>query len=109
MKAAASGALPGPSKRGSDLFYNTRPRLKFLKQPSTEAGHIAHCFTTLALAAPAVHMTLHLNGRLHLQAPAATDLGERLELLFGAEFHDQVLPVADTAPDLQVYGYIANA
>ena len=64
---------------------------------------------TLALAAPAVHMTLHLNGRLHLQAPAAADLGERLEMLFGAEFHEQVLPVADTAPDLQVCGYIAKA
>ena len=109
LEVAACGAPPGTSIRVSELFYNTPARLKFLKQPSTEAGHIAHCFTTLALAAPAVHMTLHLNGRLHLQAPAATDLGERLELLFGAEFHDQVLPVADTAPDLQMYGYIANA
>ena len=54
-------------------------------------------------------MTLHLNGRLHLQAPAAADLGERLERLFGAEFHEQVLPIADTAPDLQVCGYIARA
>jgi DNA mismatch repair protein MutL len=109
LDVQACGAPPGTSIRVSDLFYNTPARLKFLKQPSTEAGHIAHCFSTLALAAPAVHMTLHLNGRLHLQAPAAADLGERLEMLFGAEFHEQVLPVADTAPDLQVCGYIAKA
>src|SRR5215470_759841 len=109
LDVAACGAPPGTSIRVSDLFYNTPARLKFLKQPATEAGHIAHCFSTLALAASAVHMTLHLNGRLHLQAPAAADLGERLEMLFGADFHEQVLPVADTTPDLQVWGYIAKA
>src|SRR5215831_5213573 len=109
LEVTACGAPPGTSIRVSELFYNTPARLKFLKQPATEAGHIAHCFTTLALAAPAVHMTLHLNGRLHLQAPATADLGERLELLFGADFHEQVLPVADTAPDLQVSGYLAKA
>ena len=52
---------------------------------------MAHCFTTLALAAPEVHMTLHLNGRLHIQAAAAAGLGERLEMLFGIGFQDQVL------------------
>jgi DNA mismatch repair protein MutL len=109
LEVEACGAPTGTSIRVSDLFYNTPARLKFLKQPSTEAGHIAHCFTTLALAAPAVHMTLHLNGRLHLQAPAAAGLGERLEMLFGRDFHDQVLAVEDTASDLQVCGYIAKA
>src|SRR5499427_8714360 len=78
LEVAACGAPPGTSIRVSELFYNTPARLKFLKQPSTEAGHMAH-------------------------------LGERLELLFGADFHEQVLPVADTAPDLQVYGYLAKA
>src|SRR5262249_11747385 len=109
LEVEACGAPPGTSIRVSDLFYNTPARLKFLKQPSTEAGHIAHGFSTLALAAPAVHMTLHLNGRLHLQAPAAADLGERLEMFFGADFHEQLLPVADTTPDLHVCCYIAKA
>jgi len=109
LEVEACGAPPGTSIRVSDLFYNTPARLKFLKQPSTEAGHIAHCFTTLALAAPAVHMTLHLNGRLHMQAPAAASLGERLEILCGSDFHDQVLAVEDTTPDLHVCGYIAKA
>ena len=109
LDVEACGAPPGTSIRVSDLFYNTPARLKFLKQPSTEAGHIAHCFTTLALAAPAVHMTLHLNGRLHMQAPAAASLGERLEILCGSDFHDQVLAVEDTTPDLHVCGYIAKA
>src|ERR1700741_4034403 len=48
LDVASCGAPSGTSIRVSDLFYNTPARLKFLKQPSTEAGHIAHCFTTLA-------------------------------------------------------------
>jgi DNA mismatch repair protein MutL len=106
---AACGAPPGTSIRVSDLFYNTPARRKFLKQPATEASHIAHCFTTLALAAPTVQMMLHLNDRLHLQVHATATLGERLEMLFGAEFRDQVLPVEEHTAELQVSGYIAKA
>jgi DNA mismatch repair protein MutL len=109
LEVEACGAPPGTSIRVSDLFYNTPARRKFLKHPATEASHIAHCFTTLALAAPAVHMTLYLNGRLHLQAPAASDLGERLELLFGTGVQEQLLAVDDASSDVQVRGYIAKA
>ena len=109
LQVEACGAPPGTSIRVSELFYNTPARRKFLKHPATEASHIAHWCTTLALAAPAVHMTLHLNGRLHLQGAPAAGLGERLEMLFGAGFQEQVLQVADHSADVQVYGYIAKA
>ncbi len=109
LEVEACGAPPGTSIRVSELFYNTPARRKFLKHPATEASHIAHWCTTLALAAPAVHMTLHLNGRLHLQGAPAAGLGERLEMLFGAGFQEQVLQVADHSADVQVYGYIAKA
>lgn len=102
------GAPQGTSFQVHDLFYNTPARLKFLKHPATEASHIAQCFTGLALAAPAVHMTLHLNGRLHTQAPAVSHLGDRLEFLFGAGIQDQVLPVEHVAEDWHIRGYIAK-
>lgn len=109
QEAGPCGAPAGTSIRVRDLFYNTPARRKFLKQPGTEASHIAHGFTTLALAAPAVQMTLYLNERLHLQAHAAVDLGERLEMLFGTELREQIVPVEDHSTDLQVSGYIAKA
>src|SRR5262245_22229630 len=109
LEAEACGAPPGTSIRVSALFYNTPARRKFLKHPATEASHIAHWCTTLALVAPAVHMTLHLNGRLHMQAPPAAGLGERLEMLFGTGFQEQVLQVEDRSTDVQVDGYIAKA
>ena len=109
LEVEACGAPPGTSIRVSELFYNTPARRKFLKHPATEASHIAHWCTTLALAAPAVHMTLHLNGRLHMQAPSTSSLGERLEMLYGAGFQEQVLQVEDDSAEAQVYGYIAKA
>jgi DNA mismatch repair protein MutL len=109
LSVEACGAPPGTSFRVSELFYNTPARLKFLKSPVTEAGHIAQCFTVLALTASDVHMTLHLNGRVHTQVPAAASLGERLDLIFGAGFQDNLLAVEAAVDGLQVQGFIAKA
>ena len=102
------GAPPGTSIRVSELFYNTPARLKFLKHPSTESSHITQCFTGLALLAQHVHMSLHLNDRLHTQAPAGS-LGERIEAIFGAGLQQELLPLADSTDGLQVQGFIAKA
>ena len=104
----ACGAPPGTSIRVSELFYNTPVRLKFLKHPTTEASHITQCFTGLALLAQNVHMSLHLNDRLHTQAPAGS-LGERIEAIFGAGLQQELLPLDDDADDLRVHGFIAKA
>jgi DNA mismatch repair protein MutL len=108
-RVEACGAPPGTSVRVCDLFYNTPARLKFLKSPSTEASHIVHSFIGLALAALNVHMTLHLNGRLHTQAFPTTALGDRLEMVFGIGLLDNLLDIAYTDDDLQVHGFIAKA
>ena len=104
----ACGAPAGTSIQVSDLFYNTPARLKFLKHPTTEASHVTHCFTGLALLAQHVHMSLHLNERLHTQVPAGT-LGERVEAIFGAGLQQELLPLEDKSDGLEVHGYIAKA
>ena len=104
----ACGAPPGTSIRVSDLFFNTPARLKFLKHPTTEASHITQCFTGLALLAQHVHMSLHMNDRLHTQVPSGS-LGERIEAIFGAGLQQELLPLEDSADGLQVHGFIAKA
>ena len=104
----ACGAPPGTSIRVSDLFFNTPARLKFLKHPTTEASHITQCFTGLALLAQHVHMSLHMNDRLHTQVPTGS-LGERIEAIFGAGLQQELLPLEDSADGLQVHGFIAKA
>ena len=103
------GAPPGTSFRIADLFYNTPARRKFLKSPSTESGHIVQCFTSLALTATDVHMTLRLNGRLHTQAAPTKALGERLDMLLGAGLQDQLLDVEHVDDTVRVTGLIARA
>ena len=105
----ACGAPAGTSMRVNDLFYNTPARLKFLKRPATESSHITQCFIGLALAAPSVHMTLLLNERLHTQALSTSELGDRLDMVFGTGMQDNLLEVDDGDDDLRVHGYIAKA
>jgi DNA mismatch repair protein MutL len=104
----ACGAPPGTSLQVRDLFYNTPARLKFLKSLPTEASHIAHCFTNLALTAPDVHMTLSLNGRVHTQAFPTTDLGARLEMVFGRGLQEHLLAIEYADESLQVHGFMAK-
>jgi DNA mismatch repair protein MutL len=104
----ACGAPPGTSVQVRDLFYNTPARLKFLKNPSTEASHIVRCFTDLALAKRDVHMTLHLNGRLSTQAFPTPDLGERVEMVFGSGLREYLLEMQYADDSLQVAGFIAK-
>jgi DNA mismatch repair protein MutL len=104
----ACGAPPGTSIQVRDLFYNTPARLKFLKSPTTEASHVAHCFTHLALTAPDVHMTLSMHGRVHTQAFPTTNLGERLEMVFGQGLQEHLLAVEYADESLQVRGFIAK-
>lgn len=108
-RVESCGAPPGTSFRIADLFYNTPARRKFLKSPATESGHIVQCFTSLALTAPEVHMTLRLNGRLHTQAAPTKSLGERLDMIFGAGLQDQLLEIEHTEDELQIAGLIARA
>ncbi|MGQ4807905.1 DNA mismatch repair protein MutL [Candidatus Entotheonellaceae bacterium PAL068K] len=108
-KVEACGAPPGTSIQVRDLFYNTPARLKFLKSPATEASHVAHGFVSLALAAPEVQMTLHLNGRQHTQTLPTTALRDRLEMVFGTGLQDNLLEVEDSDGDFQVRGCIAKA
>lgn len=105
----ACGAPLGTSFCIRDLFYNTPARLKFLKSPATESSHIAQYVTALALAAPEVHMTLHLNGRAHTRAAATAALGDRLDMLFGVGFQEQLLDLDYHDDNLQVQGFTSRA
>jgi DNA mismatch repair protein MutL len=105
----AYGAPPGTSVQVRELFYNTPARRKFLKNPATEMSHVAHCFVNLALTALPVHMTLRLNGRVHLQALPTVHLGERLEMVFGTGLQEHLLAVEEAGEGWHVRGFIAQA
>src|SRR5207237_4133296 len=76
---------PGTRIEVRHLFFNTPVRRKFLRAPTTEMGHIAEAFTRLALAQPALHLTLRHNGKVVYEVPTSAGLLERLGLFFGGE------------------------
>jgi DNA mismatch repair protein MutL len=69
------------------LFANVPARLKFLKQPATEAAHIQQVVTRYALAYPERRFSLVSDGRLVFQSTGSGQQGS------GAPLHDVLVKV----------------
>jgi DNA mismatch repair protein MutL len=65
----AAGAPTGTSVEVRSLFFNLPARRKFLRAEETEAAHIQHYLTLVALAHPAVAFTFLKDGRTVWQLP----------------------------------------
>lgn len=89
-----------------NLFENTPVRRKFLKNVTTEFGHIAEQFTRVALAHPRLHLTLRHNGKLVFELPASAGPLDRLRLLFGDELAEQLVWVESEHQATQMWGYV---
>lgn len=81
----AVGAPKGSLFEVSDLFYNTPARKKFLKSAQTELSHASDVLFHLALSHPMIHFRLIHGKKVLLDAPAVSDLKDRIFQLFGEE------------------------
>jgi DNA mismatch repair protein MutL len=89
------GAPPGTIVTVEHLFANLPARLKFLKQPATETGHIQQIVTRCALAFPERRFVLVSDGRLLLQTSGSGKLFDVLVKVYGLEMAREMLPLAD--------------
>jgi DNA mismatch repair protein MutL len=87
------GAPPGTVVTVEHLFANLPARLKFLKQPATEAGHIQQIVTRYALAFPERRFNLVSEGRLILQTSGSGRPDDVLVKVYGLEMARQMLPI----------------
>jgi DNA mismatch repair protein MutL len=104
----ACGGPVGTLIEVSQLFANTPVRRKFLKTVSTEVGHITEQFTRIALANPRLHMVLRHNQRVIHELPATERLLERLELIYGPEVTQSLIPVESELDGIRVWGFVAH-
>jgi DNA mismatch repair protein MutL len=102
-----------------DLFFATPARLKFLKEPRTESGHVADALRRLAMAHPAIAFRLESEERTLVDLPAVnpsllagSDEGrpdsarlERLAAIMGREFADNALAIDANREGFRLTGF----
>jgi len=97
-----------------DLFFATPARLKFLKEPRTEAGHVADAMRRLAMAHPAIAFRLDSEERPLIDLAAArpsllekADAArlERLAAIMGREFADNALAIDANREGFRLTGF----
>jgi DNA mismatch repair protein MutL len=96
-----------------DLFFATPARLKFLKEPRTESGHVADAMRRLAMAHPAVAFRLESEERALIDLAAANpsllqgDAArlERLGAIMGREFADNALAIDANREGFRLSGF----
>jgi len=89
LHAGAHGGPAGSRLSVTKLFFNTPARLKFLKQPATENAVIIRLLTEMALAHPAVAVSLDVDGRHVLETHGEGDLRATF-----AAIHDAAMAAA---------------
>ena len=86
------GTPPGTLVTVEHLFANVPARLKFLKQPATEAAHIQQIVTRYALAYPERRFNLVSDGKLVFQSTGSGKLYDVLVKVYGLDVAREMLP-----------------
>jgi DNA mismatch repair protein MutL len=96
---------PGTRVEVRDLFFATPARLKFLKEPRTESGHVADSLRRLAMAHPERSFRLESEDRTLLDLPMAVSRLERLAAIMGREFADNALAIDANREGFRLTGF----
>jgi DNA mismatch repair protein MutL len=81
------------------LFYNMPARKKYLRQASTEAGHIRSIVQHAALAHPDRRFSLIVDGRMVFQSTGSGDALEVLAKIYTLDEARQMIPIGKNKGD----------
>lgn len=104
----ASGCSPGTHIAANNLFYNVPARLKFLKSDATELNHITNQVMWAALANPQTQFALSHNNRSLIDVRACESYIERIRLLYGKEFAENLIEFDADLPNLHLHCFIGK-
>ncbi|MDE7186043.1 MAG: DNA mismatch repair endonuclease MutL, partial [Lachnospiraceae bacterium] len=91
-----------------NLFYNTPPRRKFLKQPQTEGSYVADLMEHLALSNPKVSFKYIMNGQTRFYTTGNGELQEIIYRIYGRDIAAQLLPFAWQGEGIAVSGFLGK-
>ncbi len=106
--------LHGTTISVRDLFYNVPARLKFMRDPRTEAGHITQLLRRFAVGYPGVRFHLAIEERPLLQTSGSGDLATTLAELYLLPLAEMLNPISFSSPaeggthTFELRGYIGN-
>jgi DNA mismatch repair protein MutL len=107
------GVPTGTTVTVENIFYNVPARLKFLKAPATEAGHIHRVVVNYALAYPELRFHLTLDQRVAFQTSGDDDVHSVLVEVMGLETARQMVELSSQGPEassqtsaISVSGYV---
>jgi DNA mismatch repair protein MutL len=101
------GAPAGTVVTVENLFQRVPARLKFLRQPQTEAGHIHTVVSQYALAYPAVGFSLTSDGRQTFHSAGKGQVYDVLIAIYGLEVAEQMLAIVPSdGRTPEVTGYV---
>jgi DNA mismatch repair protein MutL len=103
--------LPGTTIEVRDLFHNVPARRKFLRTENTEQKHLEGVVQRIALSRPDIEMVVRRKRKVlyHLH-PAQSEAQQldRLKVLLGEPFAQQLIGFDHSAAGLRLYGWIAE-
>ena len=108
VKAKECPTAPGTVIEVRDLFFNTPARRKFMKQDTTEFGHILDAVTCVALANLHVRFTLTSGGKKILDLVPTKDIAVRASAIFGEDWSKETLPIKGDIPYAKLSGLIGK-
>ena len=103
-----TGCREGTSIYVRDIFGPVPVRRKFLKSEPTEQGHCLDVVSRLALSHPGLSLKVVANGREILNVPATGETGERLALVLGTDFLDQMVFLSGKRNGVAVRGFASR-
>lgn len=103
----ACGMASGTIVTIRNLFFNTPARLKFLKSPETEAGHVGDQVVRIALSRPDVRFTYLSDGKTVARV-ASGELSSRVSGLLGRGIGNSLYPVEYDDGYLRVEGLVSS-
>jgi len=102
-----AGHPVGTTVEARDLFFNTPARLKFLKSPETEWGHVDDYLTAMAMAYPEVQFIAYHNGKEKLRYVQKGGLA-RLSEVWGKDVIEGLYPVEEERGGLKLCGFVGH-
>nr|WP_294492246.1 DNA mismatch repair endonuclease MutL [uncultured Mediterraneibacter sp.] len=103
-----TGAPEGTTFLVRQLFYNVPARRKFLKTPTTEAGHIQDLLIHLSLSHPEVAFVFINNGQEKLRTSGNGRLKDVIYSVYGREIAANLLDIDYEKGGLRITGYLGK-